>query len=101
VSCIGYRKVGSGLVSVCFEGEISAIHTAIERGVAVAALIDPQVKSLSSPVRAQRGGSPQHLKGRRRASELPHRLTEAVARRCGKRDPNAARLRRRKIKTRR
>ncbi|MBG2702085.1 BMC domain-containing protein [Klebsiella michiganensis] len=47
VSCIGYRKVGSGLVSVCFEGEISAIHTAIERGVAVAAVIDPQVKSLT------------------------------------------------------
>ncbi|VUS72446.1 BMC domain-containing protein [Klebsiella spallanzanii] len=47
VTCIGYRKVGSGLVSVCFEGEISAIHTAIERGVAVAAVIDPQVKSLT------------------------------------------------------
>lgn len=47
VTCIGYRKVGSGLVSVCFEGEISAIHTAIERGVAVAAPIDPQVKSLT------------------------------------------------------
>ncbi|STW12198.1 propanediol utilization protein PduA [Klebsiella pneumoniae subsp. rhinoscleromatis] len=25
VTCIGYRKPGSGLVSVCFEGEISAI----------------------------------------------------------------------------
>ncbi|MTD26996.1 BMC domain-containing protein [Erwinia sorbitola] len=37
VNCIGYRKVGSGIVSVCFEGEISAIHTAIERGVAVTA----------------------------------------------------------------
>lgn len=37
VACIGYRKVGSGLVSVCFEGEISAIHTAIERGIAVVA----------------------------------------------------------------
>lgn len=36
VTCIGYRKIGSGLVSVCFEGEISAIHTAIERGVEVA-----------------------------------------------------------------
>ena len=36
VTCIGYRKPGSGLVSVCFEGEISAIHTAIERGVEVA-----------------------------------------------------------------
>jgi len=46
VTCIGYRKVGSGLVSVCFAGEISAIHTAIERGVAVAAAIDPQVNSL-------------------------------------------------------
>lgn len=46
VTCIGYRKVGSGLVSVCFEGEISAIHTAIERGVAVAEVIDPQVSSL-------------------------------------------------------
>ncbi|MCX9111513.1 BMC domain-containing protein [Aeromonas veronii] len=46
VTCIGYRKVGSGLVSVCFQGEISAIHTAIERGVAVAATIDQQVHSL-------------------------------------------------------
>ena len=46
VACIGYRKVGSGLVSVCFEGEISAIHTAIERGVAVAIAIDSQARSL-------------------------------------------------------
>ena len=35
VTCIGYRKGGSGLVSVCFEGESSAIHAAIERGVEV------------------------------------------------------------------
>lgn len=35
VACIGYRKPGSGLVSVCFEGEISAIHTAVERAAAV------------------------------------------------------------------
>lgn len=46
VTCIGYRKVGSGRVSVCFEGEISAIHTAIERGVAVASATDTQVHSL-------------------------------------------------------
>ena len=46
VTCIGYRKVGSGLVSVCFEGEISAIHTAIERGVAVASATDTEVHSL-------------------------------------------------------
>lgn len=46
VTCIGYRKVGSGLVSVCFEGEISAIHTAIERGVAVASATDTHVHSL-------------------------------------------------------
>lgn len=46
VTCIGYCKVGSGLVSVCFEGEISAIHTAIERGVAVASATDTQVHSL-------------------------------------------------------
>lgn len=46
VTCIGYRKVGSGRVSVCFEGEISAIHTAIERGVAVASTSDTQVRSL-------------------------------------------------------
>lgn len=45
VTCIGYRKVGAGLVSVCFEGEISAIHTAIERGVAVAGAAD-RVSSL-------------------------------------------------------
>lgn len=31
VTCIGYRKVGSGLVTVCFDGEISAVYTAIER----------------------------------------------------------------------
>ncbi|WP_434636854.1 BMC domain-containing protein [Klebsiella sp. I138] len=37
VTCIGYRKIGSGLVSVCFEGEISAIHAAIERGIEVVA----------------------------------------------------------------
>lgn len=35
VACIGYRKPGSGLVSVCFEGEISAIHAAIESAAAV------------------------------------------------------------------
>lgn len=46
VDFIGYRKVGAGLVSVCFEGEISAIHTAIERGLSVAAAIDKQVRSL-------------------------------------------------------
>jgi microcompartment protein CcmL/EutN len=45
VTCIGYRKIGSGLVSVCFEGEISAIHTAIERGVEVAGAAQ-HVKSL-------------------------------------------------------
>lgn len=61
VTCFGYRKVGSGLVSVCFEGEISAIHTAIERGVVVAELIDPQGEipdDRSSGT--QRRGSPQH-----------------------------------------
>lgn len=50
VTCIGYRKIGSGLVSVCFEGEISAIHTAIERGVEVAALRSTSSR-WSSPVR--------------------------------------------------
>lgn len=54
VSCIGYRKVGSGQVSVCFEGEISAIHTAIERGVAVVMAVGQQASSL---VIARPGGS--------------------------------------------
>ena len=57
VTCIGYRKIGSGLVSVCFEGEISAIHTAIERGVEVAGAAQ-HVKSLS------------HLKGRPEAKPV-------------------------------
>ena len=35
VEIIGYRKVGSGLVSVCFRGEISAVRTAIDHGVDV------------------------------------------------------------------
>jgi microcompartment protein CcmL/EutN len=49
VTCIGYRKIGSGLVSVCFEGEISAIHTAIERGVVAGA--SSTSSRWSSPVR--------------------------------------------------
>lgn len=35
VEIIGYRKIGSGLVSICFQGEISAIRTAIDSGIAV------------------------------------------------------------------
>lgn len=35
VEIIGYRKVGSGLVSVCFQGEISAVRTAVDHGVDV------------------------------------------------------------------
>ncbi|WP_100158999.1 BMC domain-containing protein [Proteus columbae] len=35
VEIIGYRKVGSGLVSICFQGEISAVRTAIDHGVDV------------------------------------------------------------------
>lgn len=29
VTCIGYRKVGSGLVTVCFDGEISAVYLVV------------------------------------------------------------------------
>ena len=46
VSCIGYRKPGAGLVCVCFEGEISAIKTAVERGVEVACMHQKKVASL-------------------------------------------------------
>ena len=46
VSCTGYRKVGSGLVSVCFAGEISAIHSAIERGVATVTALGQPANSL-------------------------------------------------------
>ena len=35
VEILGYRKIGSGLVSVCFQGEISAVKTAVEHGVDV------------------------------------------------------------------
>jgi len=35
VEIVEYKKVGSGLVSICFEGEISAVKTAIDHGVAV------------------------------------------------------------------
>ncbi|MEW4517982.1 BMC domain-containing protein [Proteus vulgaris] len=35
VEIIGYRKVGSGLVSICFQGEISAVRTAIDHGIDV------------------------------------------------------------------
>lgn len=45
VTCIGYRKTGAGLVSVFFEGEISAIHTAIECGVAITG-DGPNIRSL-------------------------------------------------------
>jgi microcompartment protein CcmL/EutN len=69
VTCIGYRKIGSGLVSVCFEGEISAIHTAIERGVEVAGASSTSSR-WSSPVRTQRGGGAEHLKGRPEAKPV-------------------------------
>ncbi|OKP30407.1 BMC domain-containing protein [Serratia fonticola] len=35
VTVLGYKKIGSGLVSVFFAGEISAVKTAIDSGVAV------------------------------------------------------------------
>nr|WP_314263983.1 BMC domain-containing protein [uncultured Moellerella sp.] len=35
VEIIGYRKIGSGLVSICFQGEISAVRAAIDSGIAV------------------------------------------------------------------
>lgn len=35
VTVLGYKKMGSGLVSVFFAGEISAVKTAIDSGVAV------------------------------------------------------------------
>lgn len=58
-----------GLVSVCFEGEISAIHTAIERGVAVAGA-EHTVKSLviARPERCVVEAL-SNLKGNRRASK--------------------------------
>ncbi|MGG4608494.1 BMC domain-containing protein [Providencia sp. Me31A] len=37
VEIIGYRKIGSGLVSVCFQGEISAVRTAVDHGIEVIA----------------------------------------------------------------
>ena len=46
VSCIGYRKPGAGLVSVYFEGEISAVKTAIERGMEVARMYQKEATSL-------------------------------------------------------
>lgn len=35
VEIVGYRKIGSGLVSVCFQGEISAVRTAVDHGASV------------------------------------------------------------------
>ena len=80
VSCIGYRKVGSGLVSVCFEGEISAVYTAIERGSAVASATDHQAKSLviARPERCVvealsnlKGHPPRVESGQKPHAELP------------------------------
>ncbi|MCO7988464.1 BMC domain-containing protein [Escherichia fergusonii] len=80
VSCIGYRKVGSGLVSVCFEGEISAVYTAIERGIAVASATDHKAKSLviARPERCVvealsnlKGHPPRVESGQKPHAELP------------------------------
>lgn len=80
VTCIGYRKVGSGLVSVCFEGEISAVYTAIERGIAVASATDHQAKSLviARPERCVvealsnlKGHPPRVESGQKPDAELP------------------------------
>lgn len=46
VEIIGYRKVGSGLVSVCFQGEISAVKTAIDHGVEVVSQSELVIGSL-------------------------------------------------------
>lgn len=35
VEIAGYRKIGSGLVSVYFQGEISAVRTAVDHGASV------------------------------------------------------------------
>ncbi|HBO24512.1 BMC domain-containing protein [Providencia sp.] len=37
VEVVGYRKIGSGLISIYFQGEISAVHTAIDHGISVIA----------------------------------------------------------------
>ncbi|QCJ71440.1 ethanolamine utilization protein [Providencia heimbachae] len=37
VEIVGYRKIGSGLVSVYFQGEISAMRTAVDHGIEVIA----------------------------------------------------------------
>lgn len=37
VEIVGYRKIGSGLVSICFQGEISAVRTAVDHGIEVLA----------------------------------------------------------------
>lgn len=46
VEIVGYRKVGSGLVSVCFQGEISAVKTAIDHGVEVVSQSELVIGSL-------------------------------------------------------
>lgn len=46
VEIIGYRKIGSGLVSICFQGEISAVRTAIDSGIAVVSPAELVVGSL-------------------------------------------------------
>ncbi len=37
VEIVGYRKIGSGLVSVYFQGEISAVRAAVDHGIEVIA----------------------------------------------------------------
>lgn len=37
VEVVGYRKIGSGLISIYFQGEISAVRTAVDHGISVIA----------------------------------------------------------------
>lgn len=46
VEITGYKKVGSGLVTICFQGEISAVQAGIESGVAVVVPPELVVSSL-------------------------------------------------------
>lgn len=88
VSCIGYRKVGAGWVSIFLEGEISAIHTAIGHGVAVVGH-DRQVHTLviarpEPGVVAASGnltGYPPHVASRAedKTDAAPMVATDAVA----------------------
>ncbi|WP_211315279.1 BMC domain-containing protein [Photobacterium lipolyticum] len=85
VSITSYKKIGSGLVSVCFSGEISAVKTAIECGVVA---VHPPEHVLASLVIARPDQSVVNLLAGIRGKKQPVTAEEIIPTSVAKKAPS-------------